>query len=31
EFQGPGTGYGISAERWSEIKYIPCVVQPYTI
>lgn len=31
DYQGPGTGYRISAERWAEIKNIPGVVQPDTI
>lgn len=28
DYQGPGTGYRISAERWAEIKNIAGVVQP---
>ncbi|MBM3011434.1 propanediol/glycerol family dehydratase large subunit, partial [Citrobacter freundii] len=31
DYQGPGTGYRISAERWAEIKYIAGVVQPGSI
>lgn len=31
DYQGPGTGYRISAERWAEIKNIPGVVHPDTI
>ncbi|HFF7187463.1 TPA: propanediol/glycerol family dehydratase large subunit [Klebsiella pneumoniae] len=31
DYQGPGTGYRISAERWAEINNIPGVVQPDTI
>ena len=31
DYQGPGTGYRISAERWAEIKNIAGVVQPGSI
>ncbi|MGK3372357.1 propanediol/glycerol family dehydratase large subunit, partial [Citrobacter youngae] len=31
DYQGPGTGYRISAERWAEIKNIAGVVQPSSI
>ena len=31
DYQGPGTGYRISPERWEEIKNIATVIQPNTI
>ncbi|MBO3444140.1 MULTISPECIES: propanediol/glycerol family dehydratase large subunit [Clostridia] len=31
DYQGPGTGYRISEERWNEIKNIPNVIKPEDI
>lgn len=31
DYQGPGTGYRISPERWEEIKNIATVIQPDSI
>ncbi|MGL5245350.1 MAG: propanediol/glycerol family dehydratase large subunit, partial [Sarcina sp.] len=31
DYEGPGTGYRISKERWEEIKNIPSVIKPEDI
>ena len=31
DYQGPGTGYRLSPERWEEIKNIATVIQPDSI